>query len=150
MGSRVPFLEIIYHANLAVFLVFSCDKVNLAFTNKQPWNGLFLNTNKPHKTLNELYQLVFFFLSMWDIVITELLWTLSVQVSKKTTTKMQTARASNETSKKEKNKKGNNFWYIWYMLILHDGGKVCWSYNIWIISKMLAYLWEELIKKLLI
>ena len=87
---------------------------------------------------------------MWDIVITELLWILSVQVSKKTTAKKQIARASNETSKKEKNKKGNNFWYIWYMPILHHGGKVCWSYNIWIISKILAYLWEELFKKLLI
>ena len=49
---------------------------------------------------------------MWDIVITELLWTLSVQVSKKTTAKKQITRASNKTSKKEKNKKGNNFWCI--------------------------------------
>ena len=52
-----------------------------------------------------------FFLNMWDIVSTEFLWTLSIQVSKSTTTKKQTARASNTTNKKEKNEKGN-FWYI--------------------------------------
>ena len=43
---------------------------------------------------------------------TEFLWTLSIQVSKNTTTKKQTARASNTTNKKEKNKKGKNFWHI--------------------------------------
>ena len=49
---------------------------------------------------------------MWDNVSTELLWTLSIQVSKNTTTKKQTAKASNTTNKKEKNEKGNNLWHI--------------------------------------
>ena len=53
---------------------------------------------------------------MWDIVSTELLLTLSIQVSKNTTTKKQTARASNTTNKMEKNEKGNNFSYIVYGL----------------------------------
>ena len=39
----------------------------------------------------------FYFLSMWDIVSTEFLWTSSIQVSKNTTTKNQTAGASNKT-----------------------------------------------------
>ena len=53
---------------------------------------------------------------MWDIVSTEFLWTSSIQVSKNTTTKKQTAKASNATNKKEKNEKGNNFWYVTYGL----------------------------------
>ena len=51
---------------------------------------------------------------MWDIVSTELLWTLSIQVSKNT--KKQTAKASNTTNKMEKNEKGNNFCDIVYGL----------------------------------
>ena len=53
---------------------------------------------------------------MWDIVSTELLWTLSIQVSKNTTSKKQTAKASNTTNKMEKNEKGNNFCDIVYGL----------------------------------
>ena len=52
---------------------------------------------------------------MWDIVSTEFLWTSSIQVSKNTTTKKQTAKASNTTNKKGKNEKGN-FWYVTYGL----------------------------------
>ena len=51
----------------------------------------------------------FFFWSMWDIVSTEFLWVLSVQVSKKTTTKKQTARASNKTNKRRRMKKGTAY-----------------------------------------
>ena len=60
---------------------------------------------------------------MWDIVSTELLLTLSIQVSKNTTTKKQTARASNTTNKKEKNEKGNNFWYIPLWLVPGSDGQ---------------------------
>ena len=52
---------------------------------------------------------------MWDIVSTEFLWTSSIQVSKNTTTKKQTAKASNATNKKGKKEKGN-FWYVTYGL----------------------------------
>ena len=64
-----------------------------------------------------------FFLNMWDIVSTEFLWTLSIQVSKNTTTKKQTARASNTTNKKEINEKGNNFWYIPLWLVAGSDGQ---------------------------
>ena len=64
-----------------------------------------------------------FFLNMWDIVGTEFLWTLSIQVSKNTTTKKQTARDSNTTNKKEKNEKGNNFLYIPLWLVPGSDGQ---------------------------
>ena len=63
-----------------------------------------------------------FFLNTWDIVSTEFLWTLSIQVSKNTTTKKQTARASNATNKKEQNEKGN-FWYIPLWLVPGSDGQ---------------------------
>ena len=66
------------------------------------------------------YTNLVFFLSLWDIVSTELLWTLSLQVSKNTTTEKKKARAATKTNKKEKNEKGKNFWYIplWLIILL--------------------------------
>ena len=83
---------------------------------------------------------------MWDIVSTEFLWVLSVQVSKKTTTKKQKARASNKTKKRRRMKKGTAYDTFLYGLS-HHKRKVCWSYDVLITSRMLAFLCEELIKK---
>ena len=49
--------------------------------------------------------------SFRDILSLESLWTLYIQVSKKTTTKKQNAGPSNKANKKEKNE-GNKFLYI--------------------------------------
>ena len=107
----MPFLVIICHINPATSLVSFVLKVTLAFTLRQLWNGLFSNTMSLTRPSMSCIKVVFF-LNMWDIVSTEFLWTLSIQVSKNTTTKKQTAKASNTTNKKEKNEKGNNLWHI--------------------------------------
>ena len=60
---------------------------------------------------------------MWDIVSTEFLWTLSIQVSKNTTTKKQTVGASNTANEKDKIGKGNNFWYNPLWLVPGSGGQ---------------------------
>ena len=88
-------------------------KLTLAFTLRQLWNRPFSNTmSLTRPSVSCINWSKFSFLSMWDIVSTELLWTYSIQVSKNTTTKKQTAKASNTTNKKEKNEKGNNLWHI--------------------------------------
>ena len=106
----MPFLVIICHINPATSLVSFVLKVTLAFTLRQLWNRPFSNTmSLKRPSVSCINWSKFSFLSMWDNVSTELLWTLSIQVSKNTTTKKQTAKASNTTNKKEKNEKGNNF-----------------------------------------
>ena len=112
----MPFLVIICHINPATSLVSFVLKVTLAFTLRQLWNRPFSNTmSLKRPSVSCINWSKFSFLSMWDNVSTELLWTLSIQVSKNTTTKKQTSRASNTTNKKEKNEKGN-FWHITYGL----------------------------------
>ena len=113
----MPFLVIICHINPATSLVSFVLKVTLAFTLRQLWNRPFSNTmSLKRPPVSCINWSKFSFLSMWDIVSTELLLTLSIQVSKNTTTKKQTAKASNKTNKKEKNEKGNNLWHITYGL----------------------------------
>ena len=117
MWLSVPVLAIICYTNLARSLVSFLIKLTLAFTLKQPWNALFSNAvSLTRPSVSCISWSKFSFLSMWDIVSTEFLWTLSIQVSKNTTTKKQTARASNTTNKMEKNEKGNTFCYIVYGL----------------------------------
>ena len=113
----MPFLVIICHINPATSLVSFVLKVTLAFTLRQLWNRPFSNTmSLKRPSVSCINWSKFSFLSMWDNVSTELLWTLSIQVSKNTTTKKQTAKASNTTNKKEKNEKGNNLWHTTYGL----------------------------------
>ena len=113
----MPVLVIICHINPATSLVSFVLKVTLAFTLRQLWNRPFSNTmSLKRPSVSCINWSKFSFLSMWDIVSTELLLTLSIQVSKNTTTKKQTAKASNKTNKKEKNEKGNNLWHITYGL----------------------------------
>ena len=116
MWLSVPVLVIICYTNLARSLVSFLIKLTLAFTLKQPWNALFSNAvSLTRPSVSCISWSKFSFLSMWDTVSTELLWTSSIQVSKNTTTKKQTAKASNTTNKKGKNEKGN-FWYVTYGL----------------------------------